>query len=443
MAHGNKPSRQQWGSRLAFLFSAFGAAIGLGNIWKFPYIVGKNGGSAFIFVYLICLALIGLPILFAEIFCGQQGQCNPIGAFQRANATRRWLFVPIVGFIGAYFVFSFYAVVGGWIVRHTVGAITGDLLAPEGLVGGTFGSIEVQFFYHALFLAGVFAVNIGGIQRGIELFNKIAIPGLFIVLAGLFAYSATLPGFASSCRFLFDPQFSLMTVGGVMEAIGHGFFTLGVGVCALMAYGSFMSKSYDVASLSLMTAVVDTIIALMCGIVIFSVVFSFGLEPGEGETLIFVTLPRLFGSIPGGEIVAGLFFVLVLFSALTSAISMLEPVINTIEERWQLSRQWACGIVWFASHCLGVAVILSLSNVWSIKIFGLNLFEALDKTTTHILMPMVGVGTAFFVGWKMDAPLREQLSARPFLYRYISWSLKLVAPVGIIVVVLQAFWDQL
>lgn len=429
-------NRAHWGSSLSFFLAASGAAIGLGNIWKFPYIVGINGGGAFIAVYLLALICIGVPILFAEIFCGQRSAAQPIKCYhiEHQSFFKKMLpLIPTFGLLGAFLIISFYAVIGGWVSHYTYLAFKGDILIKSALPENILGSLKQQLFFHFAFMAGVFLISVKGFKKGIEAFNLVAMPGLFLLLIGLLIFCCVRFDLTQTFDFLFYPHFEDLSVYAVMEAIGHAFFTLGVGVCALLTYGSYLKPSQKVFPLSLSIAFFDTFVAILCAVVIFSIVFSFGFKPDVGPKLIFVTLPELFALLPFSYVLSSSFFLLVFFAAITSAISMVEPLIDFTQERFFLSRKIATLIICSLSYLLGIFVILSSDSHYGFTFFSFSLFDLFDKLSTHILMPFVGMSTSIFVGWKYENAIKDQMSDYPALiHKLLIFFLRWVAPSGVL-----------
>lgn len=403
--------RSQWSGRLTFILAASGSAIGLGNIWKFPYITGENGGGAFVLVYLLTILIVGLPIFVAEIYIGQQSQSNAITAFAKVLGRKtRFQSVGFMGILSAFLILSFYSVVGGWILSFLFRTISGDFAGlSTDEISGQLGKLLADpgslIFWHSLFMVITALIVIGGIKSGIERGAKILMPVFFILLTGLLLFSASLEGFSPALRFLFEPDFSKLSPQAILEAVGHSFFTLSLGMGAMITYGSFLSKDEKVFRTALAITVLDTLVAIMAGLVMFSVTFTYGQEPSSGPALMFSTMPTLFLQLPGGSLLLSGFFTLVGFAAITSAISLLEVVVAYFSEEKNMSHKKATLV--FAAIIWAVGVLCALSfNVFSGTV---DFFDLFDKTTTHILMPLGGLLTAVFFGWKLPKAQVEDI----------------------------------
>lgn len=407
--------RGLWSSRLAFILAATGSAVGLGNIWKFPYVTGENGGGAFVLVYLLCIAVIGIPIMMAEVFLGRNGRHNPITSMrlvaERNLKSPKWRISAIVGMIAAFVILSFYSVIGGWSASYIGHAATGDFTGGTAeSIGDLFGNLLASpgqlLVWHTIFMALVVLVVSRGLKGGLERAATILMPALFILLLTAVGYATTTGHFGEAVSFLFTPDFGALSISGVLIALGHAFFTLSLGMAIMMAYGSYLGRDVSIARTAISVAIMDTVVALLAGLAIFPVVFANGLEAGAGPGLIFQTLPLAFGNMPMGGLFGTLFFVLLLFAAWTSGISLLEPVVEWAEEKTSLGRSGSAIVVGALCWMLGIASILSL-NVWSdvapLGMFerfeGKTIFDLLDFFTANIMLPLSGLLTAIFVGW--------------------------------------------
>lgn len=438
--------RSHWSSRWAFFLVTIGSAIGLGNIWKFPYMAGTNGGSAFVLMYLACILVIGLPLLMAELALGRRGQHNPIASMRalalEAGSHKLWQLLGGIGIVGALLILSFYSVVAGWILDYAAQAFKGFSGLTAEMAGARFGTLLASpttlIGWHSLFMVLTIGVVARGVTSGIEKANRIMMPGLFLILLALLAYCLVAADMRSSISFLFHFNIKEITGGVILSAMGHAFFTLSLGMGAIMTYGSYLDRGTPIGRTCVMIALADTAVALLAGLAIFAIVFANGLAPAAGPGLILQTLPIAFGQMPGGQIMAVLFFVLVLFAAWTSAISLLEPFISYLTERFALSRAVAAWATGFAVWLLGVAVCLSF-NEWSgFKLFGLGLFDLLDSLTTTFLMPLSGLLIALFVGWIMRREhVREELAMPEAGFRVLQFLLRYVSPVAIVLIFLH------
>ena len=404
-------SRSHWSSRWAFILVTAGSAIGLGNIWKFPYMTGTNGGSAFVLIYLACIAAIGVPLLMAETLLGRRGQANPVGAMRaviaEAGASRLWAIIGYIGITGAVLILAFYSVVAGWILEYLLRSLNGFAGISRERAGADFAALLADplrlVLWHTAFMAMTAFVVARGVTSGIEQANKIMMPALFLIMLGLLGYGIVAADMPAAFRFMFHFDFSEVKREVVLSAMGHSFFTLSLGMGAIMAYGSYLDRSTSIARTAFYVALADTGIALMAGLAIFAIVFAQGLAPAGGPGLILQTLPLAFSQMPGGNIIGPLFFLLVTFAAWTSSISLIEPFAAFLIERTGISRATAVWGISLLIWLLGVAVALSF-NLWSeFKVFGLNIFDLLDTLTTKIMMPLAGLLIAVFVGWVMKS----------------------------------------
>ncbi|WP_372981930.1 sodium-dependent transporter [Marinobacter sediminum] len=449
--NGAEAARGLWSSRLAFILAATGSAVGLGNIWKFPYVTGENGGGAFVLVYLLCIAIIGIPILMAEVFIGRNGRHNPITSMrlvaERNLKSPMWRISAIVGMIAAFVILSFYSVIGGWSASYVGHAAMGDFTGGTAesigdLFGGLLASPVQLLIWHTVFMALVVLVVSRGLKGGLEKAATILMPALFILLLVAVGYATTTGHFGEAVSFLFTPDFGALSVSGVLIALGHAFFTLSLGMAIMMAYGSYLSRDISIARTAISVAVMDTGVALLAGLAIFPVVFANGLEAGAGPGLIFQTLPLAFGNMPMGGLFGTLFFVLLLFAAWTSGISLLEPVVEWVEEKTSMARTGSAILVGILCWGLGIASILSL-NVWSdvapLAMFerfeGKTIFDLLDFFTANIMLPLSGLLTAVFVGWFVaKESLKLDLALDGGGFQLWFGLIRYVTPVAVIIV---------
>ena len=448
----SKPhSHAQWSSRLAFTLAAVGSSVGLGNIWKFPYMTGESGGGAFVLVYLICILLIGLPILMSEWLLGRLGQKNPISTMSHISARLKrspaWVLIGVAGVLGAYLILSFYSVIGGWALAFIADAASGsfETLTSDtagSLFGGLLGDPTTLLAWHSAFMLLVILVVAGGVAGGLERAAKILMPLLAVMLIVLVGYAATTDGFADAAAWLLTPDFSKLDKDGVLAAMGHAFFTLSLGMGIMMAYGSYLSDDVNIGRTALVVVVLDTVIALLAGLAIFPVVFSNGLDAAAGPGLIFQTLPLAFGHMPGGEVFGVVFFVLLVFAAWTSGISLLEPIVEWLEEKTPMSRVGSAWVAGIATWLLGIATILSF-NLWSdvaplgmfAKFEGMTIFDLLDYATSKLMLPLTGLATIVFVGWFMGRDeVRSQLNMSDSAFSLWSFVARYIAPIGVVVV---------
>ena len=451
----NKQHHAQWGSRVGFIMAAVGSAVGLGNIWKFPYMVGESGGSAFVLAYLVCIALIGFPILVAEWMIGRRGQRNPMDSFANVavseGRSRNWAVVGVVGILGAFLILSFYSVIGGWALNYMTKLASGDFTgldgaAVEGVFNTMLASPGTLTIWHTVFMLITGGIVALGVTGGIEKASKVMIPLLALILFIIVGYNVVNGGFGEAVSYLFTPDFSKLFGEGASDiflaALGHAFFTLSLGMGIMVTYGSYLGKDISLLSMARTVVIMDTVIALAAGLAIFPIIFSHGMDPASGPGLIFVSLPIAFGSMTAGAILGTLFFLLITFAALTSSISLIEPSIEFLEERTSMNRTTAVILASIAIWLLGVAALLSF-NMWSdVMIFGNNIFDFLDKLTSKFMLPVTGLAAIVFAGWFMNQDsVRQELGLSGG-----SWSLwqviaKFVAPIGVIIVFISALFS--
>lgn len=447
----NPAHRGLWSSRMAFILAATGSAVGLGNIWKFPYVTGENGGGAFVVVYLLCIAIVGIPIMMAEVYIGRSGRHNPITSFrlvaERNLASPLWRISAIVGVLAAFIILSFYSMIGGWAASYVGHAAMGDFMGQGAdaigeLFGGLLASPVTLLMWHTIFMALVILVVARGLKSGLERAVTILMPALFVLLLVAVGYATTTGHFGAAVSFLFTPDFGALTMDGVLVALGHAFFTLSLGMAIMMAYGSYLGDDVSIGRTAVTVSIMDTVVALMAGLAIFPVVFANGLEAGAGPSLIFRTLPLAFGQMPLGSIFGALFFVLLLFAAWTSAISLLEPVVEWLEDKLIVGRVGSTVVVGVACWLLGIASILSL-NEWSgfaplgmIERFeGNTIFDLLDFFTANVMLPLSGLLTALFVGWCVaKESLQSNLALAGGSFALWYNMVRFVTPVAVVIV---------
>ncbi|NIT35851.1 MAG: sodium-dependent transporter [candidate division Zixibacteria bacterium] len=414
--------REHWGSRFGFILAATGSAIGLGNIWKFPYITGEHGGAAFVVVYLICIIIIGLPVMMAELAVGRTAQRNPVGAYKVIRPGTGWFLVGGLGVLAGFVILSYYSVVAGWVMAYVFKAITGAVTrftADAGGAAAAKGHFEsfaarpgLSVLWHFVFMAICTFIIFRGVRSGIEAASKILMPVLIAILLVLVVWSLALPGSAAGVRFYLVPKITTVDVGplsipffqgltwsAVLIALGHAFFSLSLGMGAMLTYGSYLERNADLSFSTATIAVADTVIALLAGLALLPAVFAMGLAPDGGPGLLFHTLPAVFASMPGGFVFAILFFVLVALAAITSGISVLEVVTAfTIGEMgWR--RRVAAPVIGAIIFVIGIPSALSFGAMDKFRLFGLNFFDVMDYLSANFFLPLGGLLIALFVGW--------------------------------------------
>ncbi len=449
----NNSGREQWGSRAGFILAAAGSAIGLGNIWRFPYLAGENGGAAFIFVYIFCVLLIGIPVLIAEVLIGRSVHKNPVGSFKSLHPSPFWDFVGGIGVIAGFVILSFYTVVAGWTLAYIYEAITGNLLQyslPD-IAQSHFSDLLASPYWNVglltLFMLLTMAIVYFGVQKGIERGSKIMMPMLFILLLILMIRGLTLDGASKGLEYLFNPNWSKINTGVVLAALGQAFFSLSLGMGAMLTYGSYMSKKDNLPIASIWIATLDTLVAIIAGISIFTVVFATGQNPDVGPSLIFRTLPVVFTKIPGGFYFSILFFIALTLAALTSTVSLLEVVTAYFVDEKGWSRRKAVVVFGFAALLLGIPSALSFNLLADFKFGRFTFFDISEFLSSNLLLPLGGFFISIFVSWvwgfdKVKNEIRQGAESlfdkHPELLNYWKFILQFVAPVLIIIVLLSS-----
>ncbi len=444
----------QWSNRWAFILAATGSAVGLGNIWKFPYIAGEYGGGAFVLIYLFCVALIGIPIMMAEVMLGRRGRQSPINTMRTlAKEEGRhgiWSWIGWMGVLAGFLILSYYSVIAGWALAYVFRVGSGMLQAADSAgIQNIFTELvsdpEKLLAWHTMFLVLTMVVVARGVKQGLEKAVRFLMPLLLILLLILVGYAMNTGHFGDAVDFLFKPDFSKLTGGAILTAMGHAFFTLSLGMGAIMIYGSYLPKNTSIAKTSIIISVADTLVALLAGLAIFPIVFSFpDLTPGAGPGLIFQTLPLAFANMPGGLIFGTLFFILIVVAAWTSSISLIEPAVAWLIENRGMTRVKAAVLSGLATWLVGIATVLSFSH-WAFDFNFLGavkhngVFDILDILTANIMLPVGGLFIAIFAGWMMkEKHSKEELGLK---HSYILWQflIKYIAPVLVIVVILNLF----
>ncbi|HOI29970.1 MAG TPA: sodium-dependent transporter [Melioribacteraceae bacterium] len=450
--HSNS-KREQWGSKIGFILAAAGSAVGLGNIWRFPYLAGENGGAAFIFVYIICVFVIGIPVLVAEILIGRTTQKNPVGSFKLLSKSPFWSGIGGMGVIAAFVILSFYTVVAGWTFGYIIEAVNGNLMnynIPE-TANSHFTELTQNSFWNvgllALFMLLTMGIVYFGVQKGIERGSKIMMPMLFVLLIVLMIRGLTLDGASKGLEYLFNPDFSKINTGVILSALGQAFFSMSLGMGAMLTYGSYMSKKQNVPGSSVWIAMLDLSIAIISGICIFTVVFATGQNPDVGPSLIFRTLPVVFTKMPGGYFFSILFFFALTLAALTSTVSLLEVVTAYFVDEKGWSRKKAVLFFGSLSLLLGIPSALSFNLLADAQIFGLTFFGLTEFISSNLLLPIGGFFIALFVGWywgfetviqNVKEGAESVFGKFPWLLGYWKIILRFVAPILIIIVLLSS-----
>ncbi len=433
--------REQWATKMGFILAAVGSAVGLGNIWRFSYVTGDSGGAAFLLIYVLCIFLVGLPVLLAEFSIGRRGQSDVVGSFNNIAPGKPWVIGGVLGVLTSFLILSFYGVIAGWVVYFLYSYLTGAAGAVEqggyadffvNFIGGATGPVFWQFFFMAVVIAIVFF----GVKKGIELSNRIFMPLLALILIVLAGYSLTLDGAGEGLRFLFTPDWSAFGDPSVYSAaVGQAFFTLSLGMGAMITYASYLPKETKLPNAAGGVVVLDTLFAIVAGIMIFPAVFTFGLDPASGPGLIFITLPEVFAQMgTGGTVFAILFFFLVAIAALSSAISLLEVSVSYLMRKMNWKRQQATIIAGVVVTLFGIPSALSQGGPLTFTLFDLPFLDLVDTITDKYTLPLGGLFIALFVGWgwnQVDA-LKETGLTDSIIGMIWLWFIRIIAPAGIL-----------
>ena len=409
--------REHWGSRLGFILAAVGSAIGLGVLWKFPYTVGQQGGSLFLLTYILCIVVIGIPLLIGELLLGRRSQRAAIGAFIALSQTpSRWRVTGWLTTFSSFFIMSFYSVVAGWGLSYVLMSLSGlyHHFSPQE-VANVFeilsSSGSLTLFWHGVFTALTMGIVLSGVRKGIEFWSKIMTRALFAILLGLFLYSLSLDGFGKAVRFIFYPSPQGFNASSVLEALGLALFTLSLGQGIMISYGSYMKKGENIPQMACIIGVSVIAVAILAALTIFPVIFTFGLPPHQGTGLIFKTLPYLFAHLPGALVLSTIFFTLFVFTALTSAVPFVEVVTTNLMELTHLSRKTATCLVSAGTFAFGIPSAFAFSEDifpnWK-RIYGLNFLETVDAFVSNWMIPIGGLLTALFIGWELKKPIAKE-----------------------------------
>lgn len=440
--HGN------WTSRLAFILAVTGSAVGLGNIWKFPYMAGQNGGGAFVLVYLLCVILIGMPVMMSEILIGRRGRRNPIATMsllgEEEGGTHHWQWVGGIGVLAGILILSYYSVIAGWtlayVQKSVSGVFTGASAAEVASINATFiSSWSSVALVHTLFMATTVFVVARGVERGLETAVRFMVPALLLLLVALLGYSINSGYFDEGLAFMFTPDFAAMSWDGVLAAMGQAFFTLSIGMGAVMAYGAYLPQETSITSATGAVVFADTLIAILAGLVIFPLVFANGLNPGSGPDLVFLTLPLAFGQMTGGALFSTIFFLLLAFAAWTSAIALMEPAVAWVVERFERTRGEAAIGMGVLIWLLGFGTIFSFNILKDFSFYKGTIFSNVDHLTSNIMLPLGGLFITIFASWVMCRnSSSEELGGMSGVYRMWRFLAQYVAPIAIVFIFLKA-----
>ena len=433
--------RATFGSKIGVILATVGCAVGLGNIWRFPYMLGENGGAAFLLVYISCILFLGIPVMITEFFIGRYSRKNAAGAFKVMAPGTKWSVIGYNGVAAAFLILGYYAVVSGWTLEYIVQAFSGSL---EGKNATDFADEFTAFstgvfrpiLWTVVFIALTHIIIVSGVKEGIERASKVMMPMLFLILIALCVRSITLPGASEGLTFLFNPDFSKIDSSVVLSAMGQAFFSLSIGMGCLITYASYFGKQTNLQTTALQVTILDTLVAVLAGVMIFPAVFSFGIEPTTGPELVFITLPNVFEQLPFGNIWSFVFFVLLALAALTSTISLHEVSTAYVHEEYHVSRKKAAIIVSVGVTIVGILCSLSMGVLSSYTILGLNFFNLLDFVTAKIMLPLGGMMICIFTAKRVDKLLlKEEVTnhgtIRFYFFNTYAFFVKYIAPIAI------------
>lgn len=446
--------RDSFGSKFGIIAATAGSAVGLGNIWKFPYVAGENGGGAFLIIYLFFVMAVGVPVMMSEFAIGRRGQRNAYGSFNVVAPGKRWNLIGLMGIVAAFFILAFYSAVAGWTLEYMVSSAT------NGFAGQSSHDLENTFsafianpirpvVWQMIFMILTALIILAGVSKGIEKYTKLLMPLLLLFIIVLCVRSVTLEGGKGGLAFLFKPDFSKVTAKTFLYAVGQAFFSLSLGMGCLITYSSYFGKKENLASTAVSVALSDTLIAILAGVMIFPAVFAFGIEPSSGPSLVFITLPGIFQKMFGGGFFGTIFFILLAVAALTSTISLLEVVVAFFSEELKMTRRKATFIATIAASILGVFASLSLGIMKGVTLFGKNIFDILDYSASNVMLPLGGLLIVLFVGWfggkkMLKAELSNEGELKTKYYPYFNFAVKFIAPVAIAAVFIYCmFWESL
>ena len=442
-------NRDSFGSKFGVIAAAAGSAVGLGNIWRFPYVAGENGGGAFLLVYLAFIVAIGIPVMLSEFIIGRRAQANPFGAFKKLAPGKPWSLVGLMGVAAAFFILSFYSTIAGWTMEYIYNSVTNAFSGKSATeLTQMFDRFKSSTFrpvaWQLIFMALTAAIVLGGVKRGIEKYAKILMPILVILIIALCIRAVTLPGSGEGLAFLFKPDFSKLNMNVVLQALGQAAFSLSIGMGTLITYGSYIRKDNNLTTTAVQVSAADTIIAILAGVMIFPAVFAFNIQPNEGPGLVFIVLPNIFEQMPGGYFFSLIFFILLTVAALTSSISVLEVVVAYFLEEFNITRKKATIIATIAISIIGVICTMSWGPLSDIDIAGMSIFGVLEFTAANILLPLGALLIVVFLGWQLGKQkVKDELSNKGTikvrLLNVFLFIVKVIAPIAIALI----FLDQL
>lgn len=445
-----KKKRESFGSKIGIIAAAAGSAIGLGNIYRFPCVTGENGGAAFLIVYLAIVLCLGIPMMVSEFIIGRRSQKNPVGAFRTlAPKAKGWPAIGYLGVVCAFLILAFYTTVAGWTLESVYKSVINyyhgkDLATIEQGFNESINMVFRPLLWQALFVFMSGFIIAKGVEKGIEKYSKILMPILVVILIILCVKSLTLPGAKEGMKFLFKPDFSKIDGKVLISALGQVFFSMSIGMGAMITYGSYISKKDNLVSTSLMVGLSDTFVAILAGIIIFPAALSFGIKPEAGPSLAFNTLPMLFNQMKGGYFFCLIFFVLLVIATWTSIISLFEVIVSFLTEELHISRPKSTVYTSIGTFILSIFAAFSIHKGSSLNFFGFTVFDGLDKLTSMVMLTLGGLLTVIFLGWKMkkeefDDEFTNSGTVNMRLKRIFYFIIKFVAPVAIAVIMISQF----
>lgn len=443
-------SRDSFKSQFGIIAAAAGSAVGLGNIWRFPYVNAENGGGAFLIIYILAVIFIGLPVMLSELSIGRSAQSNAFGSFRKLAPKTLWPLIGFIGILAAFIILSFYSTVAGWTLEYLYLSLKGNLMQQSSselvLTFEKFtSSIYRPIFWQILIMLLTALIVVGGIQKGIEKFSKLLMPVLLILICIICVRSISLPNAIRGLEFLFNPDFSKITLHSILLAIGQAAFSLSIGMGALITYGSYIRRNESLIPIASWTASIDTMVAILSSIMVFPALFAFGLSLNAGPGLVFISLPSVFQSIPGGNIIAIIFFILLAIAALTSTISVLEVVVAFLIDEIKLNRLLATVCATFAISIIGIFCTLSFGPLKNFTIFGLTIFELMNYISANVFLTFGALLIVLFTGWKFGIKkFVEEISigysSKKIIPLTIGFIIKYFAPIAIGTVAIAALF---
>lgn len=448
MSSDNTPKREGFSTTLGVLAATLGSAVGLGNIWKFPSMTGQNGGAAFVFVYMLCVVLIGLPVMIAEFIIGRRAGTNNVGAMKRLAPEKPWYLAGVAGVVAAFLIMFFYTDVAGWVYSYAFKAMTGTFsqassAATADIFSSYVGSVAGPVIWQWIVLVVISVIIIAGVTRGIERMTKTLLPILFVLLLICDVRALTLPGAFAGVEYLFKPDFAKITAPVILAALGLAFFKLSIGMGTMTTYGSYIGKRENMPANAVKVALADTLVSLLAGLAIFPAVFAFGFKPDAGPSLLFITIPAVFNTMPFGGVFLAMFFTLAAIAATGAMISLLEVPVAYLTEEWRWSRVKATVVSAGIMGAVGTLATLSTSTLSKTLVFGKTFFDLFDFASSNVLLPIGGIVICIFVGWRLgktviyDEASNDGTLRNGAFLSYLAFSLRYVAPLAILVVLLN------